>query len=284
MIASTPPLSSRTPMGSVREINFTDSGGAQLREFATPERISQVNPDQMRLGFNDEPPSILPDFMPLEVPNPTGLKPTTKSGAVSPVVRIFCESIMALEPHERASDIVFRLGDLIDYLNPDGKFHRSTQLPYIIDALEILHIHATLPWIDDTGEMRKWRPVWVKSPLSMDSKNDAPVHMRVEVPPDARQGYMILKHIHRLLGKKSGPQWNAYHVACYLWDKHATVTVKKKTYLIDPTRPIDRRNEKGEIVGADGVPILTARGKPITNLYHDRVIAQGEREDNPGSR
>ena len=53
--------------------------------------------------------------------------------------------------------------------------------------------------------------------------------------------------------------------------------------MIDPTRPIDRRNEKGEIVGADGVPILTARGKPITNLYHDRVIAQGEREENPAA-
>ena len=269
----------KNPMGSVREINFTDSGGAQLREFASPERISQVNPDQMRLGFNDEPPSILPDFMPLEVPNPEGLKLTTKGGAVSHVVRILFESIMALEPHEWASDIAFRLGDLIKYLNPDGKFHRANQLPYIIDALETLHNDATLPWIDDTGEMRKWRPVWVKTPLSMDSKNDAPVHMRVEMPPDARQGYMIMKHIHRLLGKKSGPQWNAYHVACYLWDKHATV----KGNLIDPTRPIDRRNEKGEIVGNDGKLILTARGKPITNLYHDKVVAQGEREDNPAA-
>ena len=269
----------KNPMGSVREINFTDSGDAQLREFATPERISQVNPDQMRLGFNDEPPSILPDFMPLEVPNPEGLKPTTKGGAVSHVVRILYESIMALEPHEWASDIAFRLGDLIKYLNPDGKFHRANQLPYIINALETLHNDATLPWIDDTGEMRKWRPVWVKTPLSMDSKNDAPVHMRVEMPPDAQQGYMILKHIHRLLGKKSGPQFNAYHTISWIWDKHATVLGK----LIDPTRPIDRRNEKGEIVGADGKPILTARGKPITNLYHDKVIAQGEREDNPAA-
>ena len=33
----------------------------------------------------------------------------------------------------------------------------------------------------------------------------------------------------------------------------------------------------------DGKAILTARGKPITNLYHDRVIAQGEREDNPAA-
>ena len=49
------------------------------------------------------------------------------------------------------------------------------------------------------------------------------------------------------------------------------------------TRPIDRRNEKGEIVDADGKPILTARGKPITNLYHDRVIAQGDREENPAA-
>ena len=269
----------KNPMGSVREINFTDPGDAQLREFATPERTSQVNPDQMRLGFNDEPPSILPDIMPLDVPNPEGVKPTTKGGAVSHVVRIFYEALMALEPHERASDMAFRLGDLIAYLNPDGKFHRSTQLPYIIDALEILHTHATLPWIDDTGAMRKWRPVWVKSPLSMDSQNDAPVHMRVEVPPDARQGYMIVKHTHRMLGKKSDPQLNAYHTISWLWDKHATVKGK----LIDPTRPIDRRNEKGEIVGADRVPIPTARGKPITNLYHDRVIAQGDREDNPAA-
>ena len=273
----------KSPMGSVREINFREGGNAQLREFATPERISQVNPDQMRLGFDDEPPSILPDIMPLEVPNPSGVKPTTKGGAVSHVVRIFCESIMALEPHERASDIVFRLGDLIAYLNPDGKFHRANQLPYIIDALETLHKDATLPWIDDTGAMRKWRPVWVKSPLSMDSKNDAPIHMRVEMPPDARQGYMILKHTHRLLGKKSGPQFNAYHTISWLWDKHATVTVKKQTYLIDPTRPIDRRNERGEIVDKDGNPILTAKGTPITNLYHDRVIAQGDREDNPAA-
>ena len=269
----------KNPMGSVREINFTEMGDAQLREFATPERISQVNPDQMRLGFDDEPPSRLPDIMPLEVPPPEGVKPTTRKGAVSHVIRIFYEALMALEPHERASDIAFRLGDLIEYLNPDGKFHRSTQLPYIIDALETLHIHATLPWIDDTGEMRKWRPVWVKSPLSMDSKNDAPVHMRVEVPPDARQGYMILKQIHRMLGKKSGPQFNAYHTISWIWDKHATV----KGTLIDPTRPVDRRNEKGEIVDKDGKPILTARGKPITNLYHDRVLAQDEREDNPAA-
>ena len=113
----------------------------------------------------------------------------------------------------------------------------------------------------------------------MDSKNDAPAYMRVDLPPDARQGYMILKHIHRLLGKVSGPQFNAYHVAASLWDKHATVNGK----LIDPTRPIDRRNEKGEIVDKDGVPILTVRDKPITNLYHESVIAQGEREDNPAA-
>ena len=117
----------KNPMGSVREINFTDPGNARLREFATPERISQASPDQMRLGFDNEPPSILPDIMPLEVPPPEGVKPSTKGGAVSHVVRIFYESIMALEPHERASDIAFRLGDLIDYLNPDGKFHRTNQ-------------------------------------------------------------------------------------------------------------------------------------------------------------
>ena len=33
----------------------------------------------------------------------------------------------------------------------------------------------------------------------------------------------------------------------------------------------------------DGKAILTARGKPITNLYHDRVVAQGDREENPAA-
>ena len=70
----------KNPMGSVREIDFTEVGSAQLREFAPPERISQVNPDQMRLGFDDEPPSRLPDIMRLEVPQPEGVKPPQREG------------------------------------------------------------------------------------------------------------------------------------------------------------------------------------------------------------
>ena len=113
---------------------------------------------------------------------------------------------MALEPNQQQVDMMFRLGDLIDYLYPDGKFHRTNQLPYIINALETLHFYATVPWRDDQGDLRRWRPVHVKSPLEINSKNETPVFMRVEMPPDAKQGMAVDKQILRGLGKASAPQ------------------------------------------------------------------------------
>ena len=263
----------KNPMGSVRELAFTERDMGQV--FKAPERIDQI---QMELNLGDTP-TILPAIMPLQVVRTTNLKAQTRSGAVSHELRIFFEAMMALQPNQQRADLMFRLGDLIDFLYPNGKFHWTNQMPHIERALGVLNDNATVPWIDDQGDLREWTPVVIPSLLPNKPTRDTPIFVQVTMPPDAEQGYLVIKNVGRLKGMKSGPQWNAYHVACYLWDKHATI----KGILIDPTRPIDRRNEKGEIVGADGKPILTARGKPITNLYHDRVIAQGEREDSPAS-
>ena len=276
------------PMGSYRDLTFTDAGEATLREFASPERGEQIQTHQLDLGFADAP-SILPAVMPLHAAHPMGVKATTKSGAVSHVVRIFFEALMALSPSQHKADIMFRLGDLIGYLYPgyrrdDGsfdhkKFNRTLQLPHIIEALGILHFYATVPFRDDQGDLRVWRPVTVNSPVGRDAKNDTPVFMRVNLPPDAQQGYMILKEIHRQLGKNSGPQFNAYHAAAALWDKYGTVRGK----LIDPTRPVENRNETGALLDANGNPIRNARGTTITNLYDERAVSKLDRERNPAA-
>ena len=261
------------PLGSVRELAFTERDLGQV--FKAPERIDQI---QMELNLGDTP-SVLPAIMPLQVVRTTNLKPQTRSGAVSHELRIFFEAMMALEPKLRRADLMFRLGDLIDFLYPNGKFHWTNQMPHIENALGVLNTNATVPWIDDQGDLREWTPVVIPSLLPNKPTRDTPIFVQVTMPPDAEQGYLVIKNVGRLKGMKSSAGWNAYHVACYLWDKHATI----KGVLIDPTRPIDRRNEKGEIVDKDGVPILTARGTPITYLYHDRVIAQGDREENPAA-
>ena len=274
------------PMGSIREVNFVTGEHAQLREFATPQRITQTEPLQLRLDFANDPPSILPGLMPLEVAHPMGLQATTKKGAVSHVVRVFFEALMALEPNQRQADLMFTLGDLISYLYPgyqreDGSydhkaFNRTLQLPYIINALEILHFYATVPFDQGTSEPGYWRPVTVRTRLKPDAKNDAKIFLDVKLPPDATQGMMVQKAIMRLLGKQSAPKFNAYLTACWLLDKHGTTPQG----LIDPTRPVEQRNDSGQLVDPQGNPIVTPRGKPVTSLYHPRAVAQLERKPN----
>ena len=266
------------PLGNLRDVDFAKfNETAHLREFATPNSRQQVESAQMQLFPPVEKTSILPAVMPLQIAHPMGLKPKTKAGAVSHEIRIFFEALMALEPNQRQVDMMFRLGDLIDYLYPDGKFHRTNQLPYIINALEVLHFYATVPWRDDQGDLRRWRPVHVKSPLEINSKNETPVFMRVEMPPDAKQGMAVDKQILRGLGKASAPQFNAYLTAAYLWDKYGTHQGK----IIDPTRPVERRNSKNALVDENGKPIVNPHGKEITNLYDTHAVKQSEREPNP---
>lgn len=101
--------------------------------------------------------------------------------------------------------------------------------------------------------------------------------MRVEMPPDAKQGMAVDKQILRGLGKASAPQFNAYLTAAYLWDKYGTHQGK----IIDPTRPVERRNSENALVDENGKPLVNPHGKEITNLYDTHAVKQSERETNP---
>ena len=264
------------PLGSIREIAFTETDTARLREFATPESREKVIEAQMRFYFASDPPSILPPVMPLEIA-PYTLPPQTKKGQVSHVLRIFIESLMALAPKETERMIRFTLGDLIKYLYPDGKFNRTLQLGYILDALFLLSSYATVPYETESGGLGRWRPVFARNALPNDAKNEDLIYLDVRLPPDAREGMLIEKEIMRKLGKESAPKFSAYLTACWLWDKYGTMPKG----IIDPTKPVETRNEQGHILDAQGNPIRTSKGQPVKNVFHPAVIRQGDREPNP---
>lgn len=260
----------RHPLGCVRELAFTERETGQV--FKTPERVDQV---QMELDLGDTP-SILPAIMPLQVVTTAKLKPQTRSGAVSHELRIFFEAMMSLMPNEYLAERMFRLGGLIDFLYPNGKFHWTNQMPHIARALEVLHDHATVPWIDDQGSLRKWEPVKIM-PLPEKTTRDTPIYLHVSIPPDAQSGHMVIKRIHRLTGMKSAARWNAYHVACFLWDKYGTMKGK----LIDTTRPIEQRDAENRLIDSSGKPLVKRNGKPINSPYDPEAVQQLDREPNP---
>ena len=259
------------PLGNVRELAFTENDTGQV--FQTPERVDQI---QMELDLGGAA-SVLPRIMPLEVVRTAEIKPQTKSGAVSHELRIFFEAMMALQPNQRGADLMFRLGDLIDFLYPNGKFHWTNQMPHIKRALGVLHTYATVPWIDDQGSLREWRPVAVRAPLMDDATQDTPIYIEVQMPPDARRGHMVIKDVHRKIGMKSAAKWNAYHVAAFLWDKYGTVKGK----LVDPTRPIEKRDDQNRLVDATGKPLVNRNGKAIKSPYHSEAVRRLDREPNP---
>ena len=204
---------------------------------------------------------------------------TTKSGSVGMPIRLFFEAIMALDPKETQADIRIRLGDLLRYLNPDGKWHRKKHLPYVLQGLHNLYF-LRIPYRENPDKPTTevdWIPVLPRSVPNLQSGDDAPIILEVKLPPDAKGGMMVEKETLRLTGKKSSAKFNAYLSACWIFDRHGT-TPKG---IIDPTRPAESRDDAGYLLNADGSRILGERGQPLRNIYHSKAISTLEREDNP---
>ena len=264
------------PLGNVREIAPSSSnwneGLGQLKGIsALPPSTKQIE-----MPGIESPDSVLPDTLPLQAVHMHDGMDTARRGAVAMPIRLFFEAIMALDPKETRADILIRLGDLLDYLNPDGKYHRTNHLPHVLKGLHNLY-YLRIPYRENPDKPSTevdWIPVLPRTVPNIRSKNDAPVILEVKLPPDAQSGRMVEKDILRLLSKHSAAKTSAYLTACGLFDKYGTVKGK----LIDPTRPVERRNGEGYLVKPDRTPILTANGKRIKSLYHPQAVSQLDRE------
>jgi len=267
----------KSPLGSVRDVIVSQTNGTekvgQLRGISAPAPESQ----QIELpGFEIQ--SLLPTVLPLEnVRMVEGIE-TTKRGAVAMPIRLFFEAMMAIDPKEMQVDIRFKLGDLLHFLNPDGKYNRTNHLPYVLQGLHSLH-DLRIPYRENPDKPDTevdWIPVLPRTVPNVNSGNDASIILEVKIPPNARGGMMVEKDILRLTGKQSSAKFNAYLTACWIFDRYGT-TPKG---IIDPTKPAVQRDTEGYLTDGNGNRILDDRGKPIKNRYHARNIAAGERVDN----
>ena len=269
----------REHMGSIRDVieRSAHSTSDEIREI---KGVRAGAPDTSQIEIPGlEFPSVLPAVLPLQAVRIHDSMETTKRGAVAMPIRLFFEAIMALEPHEAQADIRIQLGDLLQYLNPDGKYHRTNHLPYVLQGLENLY-WLRIPYRSDPDNPATevdWIPVLPRTVPNEKSGNDASIILEVKLPPDVRSGMMVEKEILRQLGKHSSARFNAYLTACWLFDKYGTVKGK----LIDPTKPIENRDADGHLTDKKGEKIVNSRGKPIVNLYHSDAIRNLAREQNP---
>ena len=193
-------------------------------------------------------------------------------------IRLFFEAMMALDPKQTHVDIHFKLGDLLRYLNPDGKYNRTNHLPHVLRGLHSLHF-LRIPYRsnpDRPSTEVDWIPVLPRTVPNLQSGNDASIILEVKLPPDAKSGMMVEKDILRLTGKQSSAKFNAYLSACWIFDRYGT-TPKG---IIDPTKPAAQRDTEGYLTNTTGDRIFDERGKPIKNRYHAKNIEAGQRVDN----
>ena len=271
----------RASMGSIRDMTVESSCILSTEDIGVVKGISVPAPETRQIELPGlEKQSILPAVLPLQtISMVEGLgMETTKRGAVSMPIRLFFEAVMALAPNETQTNLHFRLGDLLQYLNPGGKYNRTNHLPYVLRGLRSLYF-LRIPYRENPKKPSTevdWIPVLPRTVPNLQSGNEAPIILEVKLPPDARGGMMVEKDILRLTGKYSSARFNAYLTACWLFDKYGT----NPKGIIDPTKPVERRDDKGYLLTATGEQILDERGKPIRKLYHKVAVASLDRVDN----
>ena len=263
-------------MGSIRDLVFTrDKGGSMSSELIA--RPAPDAPEEKQLTFLSPhaPDSKLPEILPFQLYQ-HGLA-TTKSAAVAMPVRLAFEALLQMGPGAYTERLHWQLGDLIDYLNPDGKFNWTNQLGYILDGLSALY-WLRFPYEPNGEGEVDWIPFLPRTVPNQNSTRESRIIIEVSLPTDIKaQGMMVEKTVVRLLGKKSSARFNAYLTACWIFDRYGTTKGK----IIDPTMPKERRNERGELVDLKDKPILTAQGKPVKNVKSTEAARQLDRTANP---
>lgn len=266
----------RSRMGSIRDVTTFSS---LAEEIDTLIPLSAPAPESQQIEMPGlETQSILPEVLPLQAVHMRDGIETTKRGAVAMPIRLFFEAMMALDPKETQVDIHFKLGDLLRYLNPDGKYNRTNHLPHVLQGLHSLHF-LRIPYRsnpDKPSTEVDWIPVLPRTVPNLKSGDNASIILEVKLPPDTKGGMMVEKDILRLTGKKSSAKFNAYLTACWIFDRYGTTP----RGIIDPTKPAVQRDIEGYLTDGNGKRFLDDSGKPIKNRYHAKNIAAGARVDN----
>ena len=264
----------RASMGSIRDVIVeTNSIDDHLGNI---QIVQQVPESKLQLEFwESDTDSKLPAILPVEMFDFQG-GITTKSGAVAMPIRTAFEVLMAMDTGTTAQQLSWELGVMVDNLNPDGKFNWTNQIGYVIQGLEVLR-KFTFPYKPPDSGIVSYAPFHVLTLPHEQSDRTSRIIIEARLPQDiGKSGMMVEKKVIRITGKKSSAKFNAYLAACGLFDKYGTVRGK----IIDPTLPIERRDNQGYLLDGNGKHILSSNGKRIKNLRSAEAASQLDRERN----
>ena len=218
----------------------------------------------------------LPEYLPVQIVQ--GVDMTSRNGVLPYPMRFFFEVGMSLKPKERKGWYTKTLYDAavdIGVVDPHSdkerkKYLRADAKQAISNALDML-AEIRILYESRAGGIGAWRPFYAQSTPTPNSEKAFPIRVRVELPPDDTRGVLVVKEIVRSLYPHLA-ELNAYLAACVIFNQHA---ISPLGNLIDPTEPDPNtpRLESGQYVNPrTGKPMFTARGKPITDLYHPEAF------------
>ena len=250
----------RASMGSIRDVIVeTNSIDDHLGNI---QIVQQVPESKFQLEFwEPDTDSKLPPILPVEMFDFQG-GITTKSGAVAIPIRTAFEVLMAMDTGVTAQQLSWELGVMVDNLNPDGKFNWTNQIGYVIQGLETLR-KFTFPYKPPDSGIVSYAPFHVLTLPHEQSDRTSRIIIEARLPLDiGKSGMMVQKKVIRLTGKKSSAKFNAYLAACGLFDKYGTRNGK----IIDPTVPIEHRDNEGYLLDGNGNHIFNNSGTRIKKL------------------
>lgn len=263
----------RFPRGNIdRELFSESEPTGELKRFADNSvipKLQMVLPGIQRGSVIRNPNKVL-------LTHVDGVPTQSRRGAVSPELRIFVEAIMQVPPKERIVTVKITVDELIKRLYPNG-FNWTNQSPKLLAAIHNTDL-LTVPFVNASGNMQYgWAPVKLNT-MDFHRRNDDVV-FTVTLPEDVKGGPMVEKKIVRKLGLYSAPKWQAYLAMCDLFYRYGVYKGKDgKFYIADPTKPVDRRNDEGYLVNAEGEVIYGPSGKPLSNPYNAVALEQLDRE------
>jgi hypothetical protein len=165
---------------------------------------------------------------------------------------------------------------MVDNLNPDGKFNWTNQIGYVIQGLETLR-KFTFPYKPPDSGIVSYAPFHVLTLPHEQSDRTSRIIIEARLPLDiGKSGMMVQKKVIRLTGKKSSAKFNAYLAACGLFDKYGTRNGK----IIDPTVPIEHRDNEGYLLDGNGNHIFNNSGTRIKKLRSADAASRLDRERN----
>lgn len=201
-----------------------------------------------------------------------GVDLTARQGQLPMEISLLFECFMALKPNQTHGTFSIRLTQLCQLMFPGVTRIQPSHITSIVNGLKNL-VEIGIPYIDpESNSPGLWLPVMPQNLPTESSDPGFMILINTSTPPDAKGGFLVERTLIHTFRRWAGRVYG-YLAFCEYSDRYRN---------IDPTIPTDPpKDNKGYYLDPKGNHYLTARGKPIKDLYHPELIPRLARKENP---